>query len=72
MADPNPRLISLKAQADDALLSALGADAYMEVLALIRELEDYVMGLEPADAAQALASINSLLVFRYAERRRDG
>lgn len=62
----------LKQQADDRLLQALGPEAYMQTCALMAELEQIVEPLGPALAAEALATFNTLIALRYAERRRHG
>jgi DNA-binding transcriptional regulator YiaG len=55
---------------DNRLLEALGADAYMEACALMRELEELVEALEPPKVSEALSTFSSLMALRYAERRR--
>lgn len=57
---------------DDRMLEALGADAYMEACALMRELEELVEALEPEQVSEALSAFSSLIALRYAERRRRG
>jgi hypothetical protein len=62
----------LKQQADDRLLQVLGPEAYMQTCALMVELEQIVEPLGPTLAAEALASFNTLLTWRYVNRRRHG
>lgn len=62
----------LKAWADERLLNVMGAPAYIEACALMRELEDLVEHLEPFAAAEALSTFGTLVALRYAERRRNG
>lgn len=57
---------------DNRLLEVLGADAYMEACALMRELEELVEALEMDKASEALSTFSTLIALRYAERRRHG
>jgi hypothetical protein len=70
--DEPPEVTDLKAWADNKLLNVMGAPAYMEACALMRELEDLVADMEPIKAAEALSTFNTLVALRYAERRRNG
>jgi hypothetical protein len=62
----------LKQQADDRLLQVLGPEAYMQTCALMVELEQIVEPLGVTLAAEALATFNTLIALRYADRRRHG
>ena len=57
-------------RADGILLDVLGPDAYMRTCALMEELEQVVDPLDATKAAQALATFNTLVALRYAQRRR--
>jgi len=62
----------MRQQADDKLLKALGPGPYLEVCALMANLERLVEPLGPTLAAEALSSFSTLIALRYTDRRRHG
>ena len=61
----------LRKRADNQLLEVLGANAYIEALALMRELEDLVQDLSAEEAAAALSCFQTLVALRYAARQQE-